>query len=86
MSMVLIKRSSIQLLHFLEQPVSQEPSKGVDIYLQYTGVDAQAFYQSCGFVQINDSTSSGFELLPKSISATQVQEENGGIAWISPEV
>ncbi len=63
----------------------QEPLKGVDIYLQYTQVDAQAFYQSCGFVQINDSTSSGFELLPKSISATQVQGENGGFAWISPD-
>ena len=59
--------------------------KWVDTYLQYTQVDAQAFYQSCGFVQINDSTSSGFELLPKLISVTQVQEENGGFAWISPD-
>ena len=24
-------------------------------------------------------------MLPKSISATQVQEENGGFAWISPD-
>ena len=85
MLIMLIKRSTIELLHFLEQPVCQEPIKGVDIYLQYTQVDAQAFYQSCGFVRINDSTSSGFELLPKSISATQVQEENGGFAWISPD-
>ena len=53
--------------------------------MQYTQVDAHAFYQSCQFVQINDSTSSGFELLPKLISATQVQEENGGFAWISPD-
>jgi hypothetical protein len=47
-------------------------------------VDAQAFYQSCGFVQINESTSSGFELLPKLISVTQVQEENCGFAWMLP--
>ena len=47
-------------------------------------VCAQAFYQSCEFVQINNSASSGFELLPKSISANQVQEENCGFAWISP--
>jgi hypothetical protein len=53
--------------------------------LQCTQVNAQAFYQSCGFVQINDSTSSGFKLLPKSISVTQVQEENGGFAWILPD-
>ncbi len=62
-----------------------EPIKGVDTYLQYTKVDTQALYQSSGFVQINDSTSSGFELLPKSIFETQVQEEDGGFAWISPD-
>ncbi len=76
---VLIQRSTIQLLHFLEQPVCWEPINGVDIYLYYTQIDAQAFYQSCGFLWINESTSSGFELLPKSISVTQVQEENGGL-------
>ena len=36
MLIMIIKRSTIQLLHFLEQPVCQEPLKGVDIYLQYT--------------------------------------------------
>jgi hypothetical protein len=72
---MLIKRSTIQLLHFLEQSVCWEPLKGVDIYLQYTQVDAQAFYQSCGFVWINDSTS----------SVTQVQVENGGFAWLLPD-
>ena len=53
MLIMLIKRSTIELLHFLEKSVCREPLNGVDIYLQYTQVDAQAFYQSCGFVQIN---------------------------------
>ena len=48
------------------------------LYLKYTQVDAQAMYQSCGFVQSNDSANSGFGLLPKLFSWTLLSEENGG--------
>ena len=79
---MVIKLSTIGLLSCLGKPDNDEPLPGVDIYGQLSKKAASAFFAYCGFVRINDTTSSGFALLPKSISDATIGEEQGNDAYV----
>ena len=86
---MLIKRSIIDYL--AEKDLAQwmdSPLPGADVYLQCTQAPAMAFYHACGFVRINDSESTGIDLLPRTIWETisDVDVDSGSnFAWIVPE-
>jgi hypothetical protein len=79
---MVIKRSTIELLFHNNMAECNDALQGVDIYLQALSSNAWAFFQSCGFVRINHLFSTGLELLPKSIGDTVVGE--GEFVWIAP--
>ena len=78
---MVIKLSTIGLLSRQGIPHNDESLPGVDIYAQLSKDPASAFFASCGFVRINDTTSSGFALLPKSISDA-IGDEQGNEAYV----
>jgi len=85
MLIMLIKRSTFELLFQRNLCECKESLPGVDIYLQCTQGSAMAFYRACGFVQVNLDGTTGFELLPKTIAASCSGESDGNFAWIVPE-
>ena len=80
--LIVIKRLTLSLLHFMEMPGCHMPLSGVDIYLQSVQPHACSFYHACGFVQINSDGTSGLELLPKSIGDNIIRGTDSAYAFI----